>query len=420
MNLNTLNTSNTNAIIACDVSKDIINVVCKFGKFPKEYELKNHTTVLEKELKKLKDFAQHCGYKNIWVVAEPTGVYHRTLFRAARRLKLHTAYVSTESVAKMRVIETNDTGKTDIKDPYVIHTLASIGKTQRHRTFCEPYNLLRRWNKIYDTADRDCVKAKGAVHTILKELFPDFNMKKEFIFGTSGNALMEKYHYNPFCIDKSGKNRFAAVMKRAVPGIKYKTINKIINSAKASAQNQLSPRYIKLLELELKQRWHNLQISLERKRQAREAMELLYEEARRYDSKLPHAYKGVITTFHLARIIAETGPLSDFNSWRQLMRFAGFNLCERQSGKYRGKTQISKKGRRLIRKVLNLIILPLITKKGLYGHYYHRKKETMPGTKVRTAVSRHFLKMMYGLYRTGNEFNQERVFTCESQIKQAA
>ena len=102
------------------------------------------------------------------------------------------------------------------------------------------------------------------------------------------------------------------------------------------------------------------------------------------------------------------------------MRFAGFNLCERQSGKYRGKTQISKKGRRLIRKVLNLIILPLITKKGLYGPYYHRKKETMPGTKVRTAVSRHFLKMMYGLYRTGNEFNQERVFTCESQIKQAA
>ncbi|MCP3899610.1 MAG: IS110 family transposase, partial [Desulfobacteraceae bacterium] len=112
--------------------------------------------------------------------------------------------------------------------------------------------------------------------------------------------------------------------------------------------------------------------------------------------------------------------LSDFDSWRKLMRFAGFNLCERQSGKYRGKTKISKKGRRLIRKVLNLIILPLIRKQSLYGDYYHQKKETMPGTKAMTAVSRHFLKMLYGLYRTGSEFNKERVFTCESQIKQAA
>jgi len=266
MNTNTLNTSNTNAIIACDVSKDTINLIYKFGKFPKECEIKNHTIVLEKEFKKIKDFAHHCGHQNIWVVAEPTGVYHKALFRAARRLKLHTAYVSAESVAKMRVIETNDTGKTDIKDPHVIHTLASMGKTQRHRSFSEPYNLLRRWNKIYDTADRDCVRAKGAIHTIIKELFPDFNLKKEFIFGTSGNALMEKYNYNPFCIVKAGKIRFAAVMKRVVPRIKNITISKIINSAKASAQNQLSPRYIKLLELELKQRWQNLQVSLDRKR----------------------------------------------------------------------------------------------------------------------------------------------------------
>jgi len=375
---------------------------------------------LEKELDKIKVFAHHCGYQNIWVVAEPTGIYHRALFRAAKRLNLYTAYVSAESVAKMRVIETNDTGKTDIKDPHVIHTLASIGKTQRHRSFVEPYNLLRRWNKIYDTADKDCVRAKGAVHTVIKELFPDFSMKKEFLFGTSGSALMEKYKYNPFCINKSGEKRFATVMKKAVPRIKNITIEKICSSAKASARNQLSPRYIKILELELKQRWHDLQIALDRKQQTKEAMELLYEEACHCDPKLPHAYKGVITTFHLARIIAETGPLSDFDSWKKLMRFAGYNLCERQSGKYRGKTKISKKGRQLLRKVLNLIIFPLITKNGLYGSYYHQKKETMPGTKAMTAVSRHFLKMLYGMYRTGSEFNKERVFTCESQIKKAA
>ncbi|MCP4671518.1 MAG: IS110 family transposase [Desulfobacula sp.] len=153
-------------MIACDVSKDVINLVFKFGKNPIEREIQNHTIVLEKELKRIKAFALHCGHRNIWVIAEPTGVYHKALFRAAKRVKLHTAYVSAESVAKMRVIETNDTGKTDIKDPHVIHTLASIGKTQRHRSFSEPYNLLRRWNKILNS-----VKASMSIKRISKCFF---------------------------------------------------------------------------------------------------------------------------------------------------------------------------------------------------------------------------------------------------------
>jgi transposase len=427
MNLSTLlhadstkRTKHSNAIIACDVSKDNINLIAKFGKYSIEREIENRTNIIEKELIHLKTIAHRFNLFNIRVVAEPTGNYHKTLFRTAKRLELHTAYVSTESVAKMRVIETNDTGKTDIKDPNVIHTLASIGKTLRHRTLPEPYNLLRQWNKIYDSADKGVVKAKGAIHTIIKELFPDFSMKKDFIFGNSGKTLMEKYNYNPYRINRAGKKRFSATMKRSVSRIKNNTLDKIYSQAQSSVKNQLGQRYIELIELQLTQRWQDLRLCQNRKQQAKEAMEELYLEACRCDPKLPQAIKGVITTFHLARIVAETGPLSDFESWRKLIRFSGFNLCERQSGKYRGKTKISKKGRSLLRKVLSLIILPLIKKNGLYGPYYHRKKEKMPGTKAMTAVSRHFLKMLYGWYRTGNEFNAERVFTCESRFKLAA
>jgi len=39
-------------------------------------------------------------------------------------------------------------------------------------------NVSLIWNKIYDTADKDCVRAKGAIHLVIKELFPDFSMKK--------------------------------------------------------------------------------------------------------------------------------------------------------------------------------------------------------------------------------------------------
>jgi len=408
------------AIIACDVSKETINLVASFGTHRIEREIHNRTNIIEKELTHLKTIAQRANILNIRVVAEPTGNYHKALFRTARRLQLLTAYVSPEAVAKMRVIETNDTGKTDIKDPNVIHTLASLGKTLRHRSLAQPYNLLRHWNKMYDTADRGVVKAKGAIHTIIKELFPDFGMKKDFLFGNSGRALQEKYQYNPYRICRSGKKRFSATMKKAVPRIKNTTLEKIFSQACSAAKNRLDHRYIELIELQLAQSWQDLDRALNRKQQAKTAMEALYCEARRDDPKLPGAQKGVITTFHLARIVAETGPLSDFDNWRKLLRFSGYNLCERQSGQYRGKTKISKKGRSLLRKILNLAVLPLVKKNSLYGSYYHRKKETMPGTKAMTAVARHFLKMLYGWYRTGGQFNAQRVFTCESQIRLAA
>ncbi len=257
---------------------------------------------------------------------------------------MHTRLVSAESVSKMRIIETNDTGKTDIKDPHVIHTLASMDKTLKHRVLPEPYSLLRQWNKIYDKADKEVIKAKASFHTILKGLFPDFNKTTDFILSNSGRALMKKYQCNPYRIVRSGRCRFENVMKNHVPRIRNLTLDDIFDSAQASVLNKQSPRKVDILEIELIHCWQDLMLFLKRKDQAETAMVKLYNEARCLDPKLPEPVKGIITAFHLSRIIAETGPLSDFKHRRKLMRYAGLNLCERQSGDYRGKTKISKKG----------------------------------------------------------------------------
>jgi hypothetical protein len=44
----------------------------------------------------------------------------------------------------------------------------------------------------------------------------------------------------------------------------------------------------------------------------------------------------------------------------------------------------------------------------------------MPGTKAMTVIARHFLKMLYGVYKNGSAFDKERMFVCESQFKDAA
>lgn len=38
----------------------------------------------------------------------------------------------------------------------------------------------------------------------------------------------------------------------------------------------------------------------------------------------------------MGRIIAETGPVEDFDQGREIQHYGGLNLYERKSGKYRG------------------------------------------------------------------------------------
>lgn len=414
--------TSTPVILAFDVSKERLNLTTCISGRMSDHEFFNRTRVIEDQLGAFKWRAQMAGHERVLVVCEPTGCYHEALMQTAHRLGLETAWVSGEAVFKMRAIETNDSGKTDIKDPHVIHTLASIGKTLICRRYNEPYSLLREWHGLYEQADVASVRAKCLLASQIKSLFPDYGFKKDFLYSKSGQALIEHYGGNPYRIVRSGKTRFAQVMRKRAPGIRQLSIETLYSQAESSIRNQVSPRMNDIMEHRLKQTWEDYRRYDDRKNEAKQQMEALYQEARQLDPKLPSAEKGVITTFHLARIIAETGPLSDFSSLRKLTRYAGLNLREKQSGTYRGKTKLSKKGRSPLRKVLGQIVLPLVKRDGLFGPYYHGKKEHdgMPGTKAMTAVMRKFLKLLYGWYQSGGAFDRNRVFACESQHGLAA
>jgi len=356
------------------------------------------------------------------VLAEPTGGYQDPLLRAARSLGLETAWVSGEAVHKMRVVEFNDSGKTDAKDPRVIHTLGRLGKTLQHRPLEEPYSLLRQWHRIYEVAARRVIDLKGAIQRELHAVFPDLSFKRDFRFGRGGQALMQAYRFNPYRMSAAGYEDFAGRIRKAYPTIHTNSLKRLFRDAEDASRTDLPLRHVQLHEFCLVQLWQDWQREEERKTLARQAMENLYDEARQLDPRLPEGQAGVISAFHLARIIAETGPLSDFASWRKLTRFAGLNLRERQSGQYRGKTRLSKKGRNVLRRVLSQVVLPLVKRTALYGQYFHRKREQdrMPGTVAMVAVMRKFLKMLYGWYRSGDAFDPQRVFQCSSVYRQAA
>ena len=408
--------------VSVDVHKDTLN--CFFETEGREYydEFSNRNTMIEKKLKKYHEIATENGRKTLRIICEPTGQYQNKLFRTARKMGFLTCFVNTESVAKFRVIETNDTGKTDIKDPRVIRTLGQLDKTLKHRHLDNEYLVLRKLNKILDEADVATIKLKGQLNKLLVELFCDYSFKKDFLYGTSGMALIKKFQCNPYRIVKAGYKRFSKAMKKAAPRIWGKSLQRLWDDAQSSVLNELPDEYIETLQNHLQQLIQDYLKEQERKNLITEKMIKLLKSLRAKDPNIPHATRGVINDKNIARLLGETGPIREFANWRLLMRYAGLNIRMRQSGRYNGQNKITKKGRILLRKILLNIVLPLVKRNRIYGEFYHGKKDVdkMIGNKAMVCVARHFLRKFYGWYMSGAAFNLERYFTCETQYRKAA
>jgi len=172
---------------------------------------------------------------------------------------------------------------------------------------------------------------------------------------------------------------------------------------------------------QLKDAYADLSLAQERRERLRSKMISLLEALQAKGEVKLIPQKGLIGPFLLARILAETGPLDDFENLSKLLRYAGMNLRPQQSGQHRGKERQAKRGRARLRAVLAQAVLKLVVRTELYGPYYHKKKAAgMPGAVAMTAVARKFLKLLFGLNRSGQAFDPARVFQCHNEYAKAA
>jgi len=65
----------------------------------------------------------------------------------------------------------------------------------------------------------------------------------------------------------------------------------------------------------------------------------------------------------VAGFFAEVGDLNDYTHPRQIIKLAGLSLKENTSGKHKGKTTISKRGRKKLRALLFRVCMILVAKK---------------------------------------------------------
>ena len=424
MHLSAVSPRNKLASIACDVSSQKLNLFCRELSVPgaiAEWEIDNRTEAITTMLLSIREKAAANGIMALRVIVEPTGVYHRLLLRIAASLGFETALVDASHVKKMRSVIFGDTGKTDERDPVAIEAVAAQGRLIEDRRHAEVYQLLRQWGKLHHDAEVAMIDAKSRVHRALTLLFPDFDFTTDFLYGPSGQAIVHCLGLDPHAIAAQNVSRMYERLRKQSK-IQRSSVVRLHAQARQTIAAVSKSRVTDLLARELAYAWEDVEFAIRRRETARAELEALYDEAKASDHRLPETTGSAVSKVAFARFLGETGPLSGYASWRQLMRIGGVNLRERKSGKYVGKTMIARTGRSLFRAIINQMALPLVKRDRLYGAYYHYKTgvQRMPGKKAMTAVSRKIVKMIWGWYQSGAAFDATRVFACQGQHQRAA
>ena len=107
---------------------------------------------------------------------------------------------------------------------------------------------------------------------------------------------------------------------------------------------------------------------------------------------------GLVT---VAGFISEVGDISRFKNPKQIQKYAGFELVENSSGKHKGRTTISKRGRKIIYQV----VLPLIRINqefgSIYDYYRKRIKNPLKGRQAMIAVGCKLIRVFFAIMTKG-------------------
>lgn len=120
-----------------------------------------------------------------------------------------------------------------------------------------------------------------------------------------------------------------------------------------------------------------------------------------------------ITT--VASVIAETNGFAGFNNIKQLQSYAGYDIKIRESGKWKGKSKISKQGNSYIRYALYFPAYTIIKYSSHYKTFYERLLDKKGESLIAaTAVQRKLLGLIYTLWK------KDACFDPDIQLRKAA
>jgi transposase len=334
----------------------------------------------------------HCpDQQKVLVAMELTGCYHINLFsfltsRGIRALIINPLLIA--NFAKRSLRKT----KTDKKDARTIARFLMENKEEISQLSVSPdLQDLRDLARERESISHLISATKVEIKRVLRTTFPEL----ESIADIYTRVMLRFLQMYPSArLVKAAKPKaIAQALRQPYVGNKLTFSAEDILRAARSSVGTLSPAK----EIILKGKIGTLVHLQERLEEMTKLLTDLCKATRVEDLQIFRSVKGVGPKTGVP-FLAEMGSVENFSSHKKLIAFAGMDPSVCQSGRFIGKSRLSKRGNRHLRRAIYLMTAAVVSQNAFFKTYFlRRKKEGLIPQKALLATAHKLIRVIFAM-----------------------
>ncbi|MBT2639416.1 IS110 family transposase [Bacillus sp. ISL-39] len=345
--------------------------------------------------------------EQVIVGMEPTGHYWLNLAHVLKEHKIKFVAVNPLHVKKSKELDDNSPTKNDVKDARVIAQLVKDGRYAEPTIPQGVYAELRVAKKIRDLLTDDLQTVQGQIHNWIDRYFPEFLTVFKSWEGKAALQFLRLEALPHELIGYSDQDLLVHLRKAVTRSVGLNKIQELKRAATESIGLRQGTAMAKLELTTLLDKYDLIQMKFE---ELDSKIDNLIEHIPGVQQML--AIKGVGRDT-VAGFFAEVGDLQEYSHPRQIIKLAGLSLKENTSGKHKGQTKITKRGRKKLRALLFRVCMIMVAKNQAFKalHIYYTQRPDNPLKKMQSliALCNKLIRIFFAIGKKQFEFSEERM-----------
>ena len=398
-------------IVGCDIGSErhYVRAIDTKGR-----ELSNGAFSFESTsegFQKAKDWALHLAAQHeknqIVLGLEPTGHYWFSLAAWMVANGISVVQVNPYAVKQTKELEDNSQAKNDAKDPKLIADLVKNGNYGMPYLPEDVYAALRVLCMLRDQLTEDRIRNVNRLHRELKIVFPEYMNAFGKIDGTFAMSVLATTSI-PSELAALGETGIREIWRAGkLKGRGYSRAKDIVRLAKESTGLTDGAEARKIAVASFISKIMDLDAELE-------SVEAQIAQKCR---EIPCAdnvleIKGLGETI-VSGILSEMGDIDRFDTAKEIQKLSGLSLVACSSGKHKGQTKISHRGRKRLRYWLFQGAMSVVSHNESFRqiHEYYMTRAVNPLKKKQslTVIACKLLRIIFTILKKGVRFDPERM-----------
>jgi len=366
----------------------------------------------------MRDICKQQEKTGIIVGFEPTGHYWFTLGDHLKRQGHKLAIVNPFHVKRTKELDDNSPTKNDRKDP---KTIAMLVKDGRYREVYIPDDIYQELREAVSERERLQEQLTSIYNRVVRWLdirFPEFTtVFKDW--RRNASLITLRSFPTPEKVMEMGVDKIVETWRKQMKRASLKRAERLVKVASRSV-GRTSGKVAS--EVSLQNLLAEYDLYCQQYDKLEQLMQELLMQVPNADKLLDIKGVGLITA---ATFVGEVGDISRFQDPRQIQKLAGLNLVENSSGKHKGRTTISRRGRRRLRHSLFFSMIAILGKNQEFRLLHQRNlmRENNPLNKMQSiiALCGKLIRVFYAILTKGVDYSPEKMLgDMEQSIRVAA